>query len=154
VPSKAPSAAPSAARSHHTAQSHHGKAASVAQSSKAASAVEQGRAATSQHRAQSPFELNQEEAQIVKDALAGRTPRTSHYTPSALGSDIVNSHFHDMDLCVLMQQESDPTVHEVVKKALRKAIRQRVKRLGMKYDNEVSGLERALLISLTFPTVH
>ncbi|KAJ7346592.1 hypothetical protein DFH08DRAFT_868677 [Mycena albidolilacea] len=136
VPSKAPSAAPSAARSHHTAQSHHGKAASVAQSSKAASAVEQGRAATSQHRAQSPFELNQEEAQIVKDALAGRTPRTSHYTPSALGSDIVNSHFHDMDLCVLMQQESDPTVHEVVKKALRKAIRQRVKRLGMKYDNE------------------
>ncbi|KAF7376127.1 hypothetical protein MSAN_00027600 [Mycena sanguinolenta] len=127
VPSKAPSAAPSAARSHHTAQSPRGKTPSIAQSYKPVSVAEEDGAG---------MELNQEEAQIVRDMLAGRTPRTSHYAPSALGSDIVNSHFHDMDLCVLLQQESDPNVHEVVKKALRKAIRQRVKRLGMKYDNE------------------
>ncbi|KAJ6499319.1 hypothetical protein C8R45DRAFT_981967 [Mycena sanguinolenta] len=128
VPSKAPSAAPSAAaRSHQTAQSQQGKTPSIAHSYKPISIAEQDGAG---------MELDQEEARIVRDALAGRTPRTSHYTPSALGSDIVNSHFHDMDLCVLLQQESDPNVHEVVKKALRKAIRQRVKRLGMKYDNE------------------
>lgn len=138
VPSKALSAVPSAVRSHHTAQSQVGKAPSVAQSHKTASAADQGGATTpNQRRPHSPFELNPEEAKIVQDALASRTPRTSHYTPSALGSDIVHSHFHDMDLCVLMQQESDPNAHEVVKKALRKAIRQRVKRLGMKYDNEV-----------------
>jgi hypothetical protein len=31
----------------------------------------------------------------------------------------------------------DNTTHEVVKKALRKALRQRVKKLGMKFDQEV-----------------
>ncbi|KAJ7725840.1 hypothetical protein DFH07DRAFT_853541 [Mycena maculata] len=134
APSKAPSVAASAVRSHHTTQSHAGKAPSVVQSQPA---DEGGAATPSQRRPHSPLDLNQEEAQIVQDALASsRTPRTSHYTPSALGSDIVNSHFHDMDLCVLLQQESDPNAHEVVKKALRKAIRQRVKRLGMKFDNE------------------
>ncbi|KAJ7680304.1 hypothetical protein DFH06DRAFT_972940 [Mycena polygramma] len=116
-PSKAPSVAASAAARSHTAQSN-----------KAASAVEHGG---------DSLDLNQEEARIVQDALAAHTHRnSSHYTPSALGSDVVNSHFHDMDLCVLLQQESDPNTHEVVKKALRKAIRQRVKRLGMKHDNE------------------
>ncbi|KAJ7045500.1 hypothetical protein C8F04DRAFT_1065003 [Mycena alexandri] len=134
APSAVPSAVPSvAARSQ--AQSRTGQAPSAAQSHKTASIAEQRGAATPRPR--SPLDLNQEEAQIVQDALASsRTPRTSHYTPSALGSDVVNSHFHDMDLCVLLQQESDPSVHEVVKKALRKAIRQRVKRLGMKHDNE------------------
>ncbi|KAJ6625658.1 hypothetical protein B0H10DRAFT_2002612 [Mycena sp. CBHHK59/15] len=131
-PSKAPSVAPSAVPSHHTAQlaqPQSRRATSVAQSQQSAKSV-------ADQRSHSPMDLNQEEARIVQEALASRTPRTSHYTPSALGSDIVHSHFHDMDLCVLLQQESDPTVHEVVKKALRKAIRQRVKRLGMKYDNE------------------
>ncbi|KAJ6586905.1 hypothetical protein DFH09DRAFT_1141890 [Mycena vulgaris] len=141
VPSAAPpkvsSAVPSAVRSVQSAQSRSGKALSAAQSHRTASAADQDEAAASnQRRPHSPLDLNQEEAQIVQDALASRTPRTSHYTPSALGSDVVNSHFHDMDLCVLLQQESDPSVHEVVKKALRKAIRQRVKRLGMKHDNE------------------
>ncbi|KAJ7132768.1 hypothetical protein C8R43DRAFT_1023243 [Mycena crocata] len=136
--SKAPSVVPSAVPSHNTTGPQSVKAPSIAHSHKTASAADHGGAATpSQRRPHSPFELNQEEAQIVQDALASsRTPRTSHYTPSALGSDVVHSHFHDMDLCVLLQQESDPTVHEVVKKALRKAIRQRVKKLGMKYDNE------------------
>ncbi|KAJ7497278.1 hypothetical protein FB451DRAFT_1210752 [Mycena latifolia] len=133
--SRAPSGVPSAAPSK-AASAVPSAAPSVTKSHKTASAVDQGGAAT-QPRPHSPLDLNQEEAQIVQEALASsRTPRTSHYTPSALGSDIVHSHFHDMDLCVLLQQESDPNVHEVVKKALRKAIRQRVKRLGMKYDNE------------------
>ena len=81
-------------------------------------------------------ELNQEEARIVADALAGRTPRTSYYGSASLEEGMAN-HYHDMELCVLLQQEGDPSVHEFVKKALRKAVRQRVKKLGMKYDNEV-----------------
>ncbi|KAJ7084369.1 hypothetical protein B0H15DRAFT_888480 [Mycena belliarum] len=135
APSPVKSAAPSKAASVMPSAVHpSGKASSVARSHETASAAGSG---VNQRRPHSPtLELNQEEAQIVQEALASRTPRTSHYAPSALGSDIVRSHFHDMDLCVLLQQESDPNVHEVVKKALRKAIRQRVKRLGMKHDNE------------------
>ncbi|KAJ7072344.1 hypothetical protein C8F01DRAFT_1103577 [Mycena amicta] len=129
TPPKAPSAAPSVVPSQHTTQSP--IKAQSARQSQPASLAEQG-----PRRPPSPIELDQEEARIVQEALASRTPRTSHYTPSALGSDIMNSHFHDMDLCILLQQESDRNAHEVVKKALRKAIRQRVKRLGMKYDNE------------------
>jgi hypothetical protein len=83
---------------------------------------------------QSP--INDEEERIINDTLK-RTPRPSSYAPSVLGSDLVNSHFHDMDLCVLLHEVEDPNVHEVVKKALRKAIRQRIKKLGMKYDDEV-----------------
>ena len=49
---------------------------------------------------------------------------------------MANSHFHDMDLCILLHQMDDYNTHEVVKKALRKAVRQRVKKLGMKYDSE------------------
>ncbi|KAF7428115.1 hypothetical protein PC9H_007334 [Pleurotus ostreatus] len=92
-----------------------------------------------------PEELNLEEQAIVERALASsRTPRTSYYASSTLEPDVKNSHFHDADLCVLLHQESDPNVHEVVKRALRKAIRQRVKRLGMKSDNEtILGLKRA-----------
>jgi betaine lipid synthase len=66
--------------------------------------------------------------------LASRTPRTSNYAGSILEPDVSSSRFHNMDLCILLQQENDPTVHEVVKKALRKAIHQRMKKLGMKYD--------------------
>jgi hypothetical protein len=88
-------------------------------------------------RPHSPAELNQEEQRIVHDTLASRTPRTSNYAGSILEPDVSNSRFHDMDLCILLQQENDPTVHEVVKKALRKAIHQRMKKLGMKYDPQV-----------------
>nr|GAT56393.1 predicted protein [Mycena chlorophos] len=133
TPPKPPSVAPSVSPSQRTARSPK-KAASVTQSRPAGSVVE----SAAQPRPPSPNDLDQEEARIVRDALASRsrTPRTSHYTPSALGSDIMNSHFHDMDLCILLHQENDPNAHEVVKKALRKAIRQRVKKLGMKSDNE------------------
>lgn len=90
-----------------------------------------------QDRSLDQDQLNQEEAQIVADALAGRTPRTSYYGSAPLEEGVTN-HYHDVELCVLLQQESEPTAHEFVKKALRKAIRQRVKKLGMKYDNEAS----------------
>ena len=73
---------------------------------------------------------------MVNDALAARTPRTSYYCASLQPDD--TEHYHDMELCVLLHQETDPNQHDIVKKALRKAIRQRIKRLGMKYDQEVS----------------
>lgn len=86
-------------------------------------------------RSPSPEGLDPQEAQIVAEALAGRTPRTSYYAEQPLEPDVTN-HFHDAELCVLLHQEADETLHDYVKKALRKAIRQRVKKLGMKYDAE------------------
>ncbi|KAF9482263.1 hypothetical protein BDN70DRAFT_829667 [Pholiota conissans] len=83
-------------------------------------------------RPQSPGDLDPEQVRIVNDALAGRTPRSSYHAIEPEDT----SHFHDTELCVLLHQENDPNQHEVVKKALRKAIRQRIKRLGMKYDHE------------------
>jgi hypothetical protein len=91
---------------------------------------------TSPHVQSPQSPINDEEQQIINETLK-RTPRPSSYAPSMLESELVNSHFHDMDLCVLLHEVEDPNVHEVVKKALRKAVRQRVKKLGMKYDNEV-----------------
>lgn len=87
-------------------------------------------------RAQSPsVELDQNEARLVRDAINSR--RTSYAAPpSNLEPEVANSHFHDMDLCILLHQMDDYNTHEVVKKALRKAVRQRVKKLGMKYDSE------------------
>ncbi|KAH7916537.1 hypothetical protein BJ138DRAFT_1175676 [Hygrophoropsis aurantiaca] len=83
------------------------------------------------------FSLNQAEEEMVAQALAARGARDrTSYAPSTLEPEIVNSHFHDMDLCILMHQMDDSTTHEIVKKALRKAVRQRVKKLGMKYDQE------------------
>lgn len=100
-------------------------------------------------RPPSPNELDQEEANIVRDALAGRTPRTSYYAAS-LEPEIAN-HFHDMELCVLLHQESDPNAHDFIKKALRKAVRQRVKKLGMKYDTEVGSGHEFWEGSTNFP---
>ncbi|KAG6856287.1 hypothetical protein H0H87_005770 [Tephrocybe sp. NHM501043] len=85
-------------------------------------------------RARSPEELlDQEEQRIVRAALAA-TPRTSYYAEPLEPS--VSNHYHDLELCVLLHQESDPSAHDVVKRALRKAIVQRVKKLGMKHDHE------------------
>lgn len=87
-------------------------------------------------RALSPASLDPQEAQIVADALGGLTPRTSYYAEQPLEPDVTN-HFHDTELCVLLHQEAEDGLHDLVKKALRKAVRQRVKKLGMKYDAEV-----------------
>ncbi|PPQ63736.1 hypothetical protein CVT24_004245 [Panaeolus cyanescens] len=95
---------------------------------------QQDRDATPTPRARSPEALDAEETRMVNEALAARTPRTSYYAAS-LEPEVTN-HYHDMELCVLLHQESDPNQHDVVKKALRKAVRQRIKKLGMKYDAE------------------
>ena len=95
-----------------------------------------GDATPTPSRPHTPLELNQEEERIIHDTLS-RTPRTSYYAGSILEPEMANSRFHDMDLCILLQQESDRQVHDVVRRALRKAIYQRMKKLGMKYDREV-----------------
>lgn len=89
-------------------------------------------------RPHSPIDLDQEEAKIVQDALASKTPRTSYYASSVALDPDATSHYHDLELCILLHEETDTNQHEYVKRALRKAIKQRIKRLGMKYDNEVS----------------
>ena len=87
-------------------------------------------------RPHSPVDLTPKEEEIIRNVLA-KTPRTSLYAGSVLEPEIVNSRFHDMDLCVLFHQEADPTIHDVVRKAIRKELRRRVRGLGMKYDNQV-----------------
>ena len=130
---------------HHTQQSHHTRMTQRTHQSRhshsqcSQSPVDEDGATPTPSRPPSPsFSLNAAEEEIVAQALAARGAgdRTS-YAPSTLEPEIVNSHFHDMDLCILLHQMDDTTTHEVVKKALRKAVRQRVKRLGMKYDPEV-----------------
>jgi hypothetical protein len=83
----------------------------------------------------SPDVLTQAEEKVVREYLS-RTPNRTSYAPSSLEPDVQNTHYHDMELCILLHALDDPSQHEVAKKALRKAVRQRVKRLGMKYDNE------------------
>ena len=80
-------------------------------------------------------DLDEEEQEMVRTVLS-RTPRTS-CAPSALEPEVQNSHFHDMELCELLHSLDGPSLSEVVKKAVRKAVRARVKKLGMKSDNEV-----------------
>jgi hypothetical protein len=84
-------------------------------------------------------EMNDEEQELVRNVLRGRGPptaRTSYAATSVLDPGAV-SHFHDMDLCILLHQLDDPMQHDVVKRAVRKAVKARVKQLGMSYDNEV-----------------
>jgi hypothetical protein len=141
-------AAPSEPNGHDKESSVH---ANGRRPSKVPSATSTAKLATTQSRAQpksdgdatptpsrphSPTELNQEEQRIVHETLS-KTPRTSYYAASTLEPEMFNSRYHDMDLCILLHQENDPTVHDVVKRALRKAIHQRMKRLGMNHDREV-----------------
>jgi hypothetical protein len=97
----------------------------------------QSRGATPRALSPGP-ELNEEETRLVEDVLnqGNRTPRTSYAATSVLESNQF-THYHDMNLCILLHQLDDPSQHEVVKKAVRKAVKARVKQLGMKYDNEV-----------------
>ncbi|KAH9176633.1 hypothetical protein EDB89DRAFT_1846190 [Lactarius sanguifluus] len=84
-----------------------------------------------------PDDLNEEETRLVEDVLnqGSKTPRTSYAATSVLEPNQF-AHYHDMNLCILLHQLDDPGQHEVVKKAVRKAVKSRVKQLGMKYDNE------------------
>jgi hypothetical protein len=97
----------------------------------------QSRGATPRALSPGP-ELNEEETRLVENILnqGNRTPRTSYAATSAVESNQF-THYHDMNLCILLHQLDDPSQHEVVKKAVRKAVKARVKQLGMKYDNEV-----------------
>ncbi|CAA7260570.1 unnamed protein product [Cyclocybe aegerita] len=99
-------------------------------------------------RPHSPDGLDAEEARIVNEALAARTPRTSFYAASL--EPEATSHFHDMELCVLLQQENDPAQHDIVKKALRKAVRQRIKKLGMNQSNNTESRIMITILAFTF----
>jgi hypothetical protein len=92
-------------------------------------------------RVQSPDGLDTEQRRMVHSALMAQnqTPRTSYYDQSV--NQELTGHFHDDELCQLLRHESDGSQPEVIRKALRKAIRQRVKRLGIKYDTEVRFVE-------------
>lgn len=85
-----------------------------------------------------PDELDEEESRLVENVLnqGNRTPRTSYAATSVLEPNQF-AHYHDMNLCILLHQLDDPSQHDVVKKAVRKAVKARIKQLGMKYDNEV-----------------
>ena len=60
--------------------------------------------------------------------------------PSALAAEVQRSHFHDNELCLLLHAADDPNSHDVVRRAMRKAIKNRLKKLGLKYDTEVSSM--------------
>jgi len=98
----------------------------------------QSHGATPRALSPGPDELDEEESRLVENVLSqgNRTPRTSYAATSALEPNQF-AHYHDMNLCILLHQLDDPTQHDVVKKAVRKAVKARVKQLGMKYDNEV-----------------
>lgn len=94
-------------------------------------------------RAQSPVEdLDAEEEKMVKSVLSRRPARSrTSYAISATTSmfepEVQNSHFHDGELCELLHALDAPGLGDPVKRACRKAVRARIKKLGMKYDNEV-----------------
>ncbi|KZS98425.1 hypothetical protein SISNIDRAFT_404223 [Sistotremastrum niveocremeum HHB9708] len=87
-------------------------------------------------RGYSPDMLDEYEQRLVDEVLI-RTPRTSYtIAPSALAAEVQNSHFHDGELCLLLHAADDPNSHDVVRRAMRKAIKSRLKKLGLKHDNE------------------
>ncbi|KAI0341988.1 hypothetical protein BDW22DRAFT_1358100 [Trametopsis cervina] len=92
-------------------------------------------------RPASPLQdLNAEEQRLVNEFLTRPAGARTSYAqsamaPSTLEPEIQNSHFHDGELCQLLHALDQPMA-DPVKKAIRKAVRARVKRLGMKYDNE------------------
>ncbi|KDQ21931.1 hypothetical protein BOTBODRAFT_217466 [Botryobasidium botryosum FD-172 SS1] len=66
-----------------------------------------------------------------------RTPRTVQtISPSVLAAEVNRSHFHDEDLCILLHAADDEYTHEVVKKAIRKAVKARLKKLGYEHESE------------------
>ena len=92
--------------------------------------------------------------QSVLDIPRTRTSYAlSTMAPSALEPEVQNSHFHDMELCQLLHALDQP-MGEPVKKAVRKAVRARVKKLGMKYDNEVRFHSRCLYARRRSNRVH
>ncbi|CAE6529205.1 unnamed protein product [Rhizoctonia solani] len=61
-----------------------------------------------------------------------KTPRTSYtVSPSVLAEEVSRTHYHDEDLCILLHAAEDPNQHEVIRKAVRKAAKTRLKRLAI-----------------------
>ncbi|QRV82591.1 cellulosome anchoring protein, cohesin region [Ceratobasidium sp. AG-Ba] len=61
-----------------------------------------------------------------------KTPRTTYsVSPSVLAEEVSRSHYHDEDLCILLHAAEDPNQHEVIRKAVRKAAKMRIKRLAV-----------------------
>ncbi len=68
-----------------------------------------------------------------------RTPRsafTALTTPSALAGEVNASHFHDEELCILLHAADNENTHEIVRKVLRKGVRERVRKLGLDHQRE------------------
>lgn len=81
-----------------------------------------------------------------------RTPRTSYTaytTPSVLAHEVNTSHFHDEELCILLHAADKPATHDVVRQVLRRGVRERIQRLGLDHQREVSVLSPAWIL---FPT--
>ncbi|TCD67446.1 hypothetical protein EIP91_012363 [Steccherinum ochraceum] len=142
-----PPGMPMSPRSHHSqmARSQNG----LEELQRAAAAMSPGKSVRRSHldsdvtpRAQSPVgDLDAEEEKLVNTVLSARPARsrTSYAFSTAtsmLEPDMQNSHFHDGELCQLLHALDDRKLGDSVKKAVRKAVRARVKKLGMKYDNE------------------
>ena len=94
----------------------------------------------SARRHRSEAERSGAERMTAQEALAAiRTPRTSYsLSPSQLAAEVNRSHFHDEDLCVLLHAADDPETPDAVRKALRKAVKGRVKKLGLESEDQVS----------------
>ncbi|KAI5120642.1 hypothetical protein M0805_007979 [Coniferiporia weirii] len=92
-------------------------------------------ATQTQSRPASPDELNDYETEIVQNFLSARTPRTS-IAPSLLAEELKRTQYHDEDLCILLHAADSDMHHEIVRKALRKAVAARIKKLGLKNDRE------------------
>ncbi|KAI0695523.1 hypothetical protein BC835DRAFT_1414795 [Cytidiella melzeri] len=92
-------------------------------------------------RPASPLQdLNAEEQRLVNEFLTRPVGTRTSYAQSTMAAstlepEIQHSHFHDGELCQLLHALDTPMA-DPVKKAIRKAVRARVKKLGMKYDNE------------------
>ncbi|KAG8967104.1 hypothetical protein FRC03_010745 [Tulasnella sp. 419] len=70
-----------------------------------------------------------------------RSPRSVFtVSPSDLAAEVHDSNFHDEDLCILLHVADDPSVHDVVRKAVRKAVRSRIKRLGLDSEAQFRSL--------------
>ena len=86
-----------------------------------------------------PDDLDDRETEIVKNYLQSRTPgNRSSMAPTVQTADLKHSHFHDQELCILLHAADNDMEHDVVKKAILKAAKARVKALGMKHDIGVS----------------
>jgi len=95
-------------------------------------------AMTGGDRPMTPEPFTDEEKRILDEVYEEqlRTPRTSYtVTPTALAAEVTRSHFHDEDICILLHA-ADQSDHELVRKVIRKAIRNRMKKLQMKHEND------------------